>query len=428
MTKPTYHNAGGLSNKDTTQAPEITTPEPDSTNVPPARETELLRDMQHVSAVTADRTPAFLRFEGSPCEDELATPVTPTPAPAQVAYTSPLEPPDKHDQCAAIPAGSPNVIAHIAKNYKPFEEQAGSLPPDGCGQLNQAIYYAAIQGLAEGQTPEQVYDILYPAGLKAGRPATKLYREVWHAIEDAVRYLSGVATDIEKSRTRQPKPDWDRIVSTARANGKVSDLVRESKPVPTVFADVLDLWFKPGEWACLAGERHTASTRTVEDWKADGAPPPQLFVPNPMSAKHGRTREGTLSERTLENVGPRRILPVEFDFSPKAGPECARMLEHMQELGYSVKDVNAALHTHLDSMVPLGAAVDSGGKSIHGHYPCAHLSEEDLQRFKDYALVLGADPQVFVPNQLVRFPGGVRADNGKHQNLLYVNPEVMGHE
>lgn len=398
-----------------------------------------LLDLDHVSAsagalaaggdsdVTADRTPAFLPFEGSLCEDEPATPVTPAPAQAQVAYTSPLEPPEKHDQCAAIPVDTPNVIAHLAKNYKPFEEQAGSLPPDGCGQLNQAIFFAAIQGLAEGQTPEQVYDILYPAGLKAGRSATKLYREVWHAIESAARYLSGSDSGVEKYRTRQPKPDLDRVVSTALANGKVSDLVRESKPVPTVFADVLDLWFKPGEWACLAAERHTASTRTVEDWKAAGVPP-QLFIPNPMSAKHGRTRAGTLSERTLENVGPRRILPVEFDFSPKAGPECARMLEQMQELGYSVKDVNAALHTHLDSMVPLGAAVDSGGKSIHGHYPCAHLSEEDLQRFKDCALVLGADPQVFVPNQLVRFPGGVRADNGKAQNLLYVNPEVMRHE
>jgi hypothetical protein len=357
---------------------------------------------------------------------EPATPVTPAPA-QPVVYTSPLEPPERHDQCAAIPRGSPNVIAHLAKNYTPFAEQAGSLPPAGCSQLNQAIFFAAIQGLAEGQTPEQVYDILYPAGLKAGRPASELYREVWHAIENAVRYLSGPATDIGKSRSRQPRTDWDRIVSTARANGKVSDLVRESKPVPTVFADVLDLWFKPGELACLAGERHTASTRSVEDWKAIGLPP-QFFVPNPMSAKYGRTREGELSERTLENVGARRILPVEFDFSPKAGPECARMLEQMQELGYSVKDVNAALHTHLDSMVPLGAAIDSGGKSIHGHYPCAHLSEEDLQRFKDCALVLGADPQVFVPNQLVRFPGGVRADNGKAQNLLYVNPEVMRHE
>jgi hypothetical protein len=395
--------------------------------VPPAREAELLRDMQHVSAITVDRTPAFLRFENCPCEDEPATPITPAPA-LPIAYASPLEPPEKHDQREAIPVDIPNVIAHLAKNYKPFAEQAESLPPSGCGQLNQAIYFAAIQGLAEGRTPEQVNDTLYPVGLKAGRPATELYREVWHAIENAVRYLSGSATDIGKSRSRQPRTDWDRIVSVALANGKVSDLVRESKPVPTVFADVLDLWFRPGEWVCLATERNTpSSTRTVEDWKAAGLPP-QLFVPNPMSAKHGRTRAGELSERTLENVGPRRILPVEFDFSPKAGPECVRMLEHMQEHGYRVKDVNAALHTHLDSMVPLGAAVDSGGKSIHGHYPCAHLSEEDLQRFKDCALVLGADPQVFVPNQLVRFPGGVRADNGKVQSLLYVNPEVMRHE
>lgn len=375
------------------------------------------------SAVDIDRTPAWLRFAGAPCEGGFPSIMTVSPQ-KSAAHTSPLERPEEFDQCMAIPADCPNRIAHMARGFRSFMEQASSLPPHGSGKLNIALYYSAMQGLAELLLPVHVYDILHAAGLKAGRPASKLQREVWHAIESAIRYLSGFDTCIERSRAEQPKPDWDLIKLIALSNGKVSDLVEASRLSKPSLAEILDLWFKPGEWVCLAAERETASTRPVEDWKVTGVPA-QFFVPNPMSAKQGRTRAGTLSERALESVGPRRILPVEFDFSPKTGPECAQMLERVQERGFSVQDVNAALHLQLDSMVPLGAAVDSAGKSIHGHYPCAHLEEDDLQRFKEYAVLLGADPKVFVANQLVRFPGGTRADNGKVQKLLYVSPEVM---
>ena len=40
-----------------------------------------------------------------------------------------------------------------------------------------------------------------------------------------------------------------------------------------------------------------------------------FIVPNPMTTYAGHNQDGELSCRTLENTGPRRFLPLDFDFS-----------------------------------------------------------------------------------------------------------------
>ena len=435
MNKFNYHNAGGLSNTDTTRVPEITTPEPDSTNVLPARETELLRDMQYVSAVdaggsvtggdsdvTADRTPAFLRFEGSLCEDEPATPVTPTPAPAQVAYTSPLEPPDKHDPNSPIPANASNLIAFRARQRDSFAQKLAFLPSSG-GGLHDAIHYAVLAGLAEGMSPDAVAEAVFTAADGKGRPGGQLYSEIWRSVQSAVHYLSGSTGTAAASRPRKKEVDYGTIERTVLENPKLTDLIAGSEPMPSSRADVMGLLYPAGSLVCCGAAKDKFRTFPREAWQGN-LKDVQFVVPSPMSKKFGTTGDGNPSQKCNDNTGPRTFQVIEFDFKPEAKPECAVFVARMAAQGWSVMDINAGLHFQLQDYLPLVMAVSSGNASIHGWYRCGGLSETDIVRFQSYALGLGADPALFCRSQFTRFPGGVR-DNGNVQEILYWNPEAL---
>ncbi len=124
-----------------------------------------------------------------------------------------------------------------------------------------------------------------------------------------------------------------------------------------------------------------------------------------MSARTGRTKDGRISARTLENTGPRRFLIVEQDGG--------------------TPDEQAGILLHLAKKAPLALAVFSGKKSIHGWFYCQGQPEERLKSFMQYAVSLGADPATWTRCQLVRMPDGTR-DTGARQTIFYFNPEVIG--
>jgi hypothetical protein len=140
------------------------------------------------------------------------------------------------------------------------------------------------------------------------------------------------------------------------------------------------------------------------------------------------TQEGKLSSRSQDNVGPRQFLVIEFDFAEtdKNGRDttAAPMLRRLAASGVTIADLCAALHAELAKIRPITLVVHSGGKSLHGWYPCSGVDENVMLRFMRFAFSLGADRATWTRIQLVRMPDGVR-DNGTRQRILYFNPAVL---
>src|SRR5207245_6201927 len=103
----------------------------------------------------------------------------------------------------------------------------------------------------------------------------------------------------------------------------------------------------------------------------------------------GLTQEGKRSSRSQDNVGPRRFLVIEFDFEiDKDGREtsAAPMLRRLSAQGITIADLCAALHAELADIRPIALVVHSGGKSLHGWYPCAGVEEAVMHRFMRLAV------------------------------------------
>jgi len=96
--------------------------------------------------------------------------------------------------------------------------------------------------------------------------------------------------------------------------------------------------------------------------------------------------------------------------------------------GISVLDANVALLLELARRglprFPLALAVYSGGKSVHGWFPCEGITDEQLRPFMNRAVRLGADRATWTKCQLVRMPNGTRED-GKRQQVHFFAPEVI---
>ena len=172
--------------------------------------------------------------------------------------------------------------------------------------------------------------------------------------------------------------------------------------------ELVDALFPGNPLLCCARKvnEHYGTGRR-EEWRGQLAAF-QFIVPSPMTAEEGRTQDGKMSPRCLENTGPRRFLVIEFD--------------------RGATDTHAALLWHLARMAPLVLAVHSGGKSLHGWFACAGADEDTLLRFMRYAVSLGADPATWTRCQFVRMPDGLRPraeDWPVRQKVFHFNPHNL---
>lgn len=138
----------------------------------------------------------------------------------------------------------------------------------------------------------------------------------------------------------------------------------------------------------------------------------QFVVPNAMPAEEGIAKHGGLSPRCRDNAAKqRRFLVVEFD---QPGDE----------------DLQHALLWHLGQLAPLVLCVHSGKKSFHRWFFVEPQTEDWQRRFFRYAVALGADPQMWWPEQLSRMPNGKRRDADGSviapQPVLYFDPHCLG--
>lgn len=200
----------------------------------------------------------------------------------------------------------------------------------------------------------------------------------------------------------------DAIKAQGLTRADLMALSPDSVDTPT--NEVIRSFYHGDPLLCMAREGpQQARTRPLSHWLKHDLSHFALMVPSPMTALLGKTQDGKDSPRCLDNTGPRAYLVVEFDHKgmepAEAADLCAATFIHLRQQGY-----------------PLALAVHSGGKSVHGWFP---TRGRDIKSLWQACLKLGADPATKTLCQLIRVPGGTRADN-THQSILFYDRAVAG--
>ncbi len=239
------------------------------------------------------------------------------------------------------------------------------------------------------------------------------------------------------ARPKWPEPNLPEIEATCAAGPTLAALRKKS---PAVGCDrwrpggILKRLFPADALLCLALRQNLAVTLPLREWLT--YPPDQLqfIVPSPMLARTGQTQDGRDSYRSLNNVGPRRFLVCECDFSEfakdgKTQTVYTPLIRKLRGSGISARDMCASVLWRLAEQMPLAMVVFSGGKSLHGWFNVQGLPEGVVLRFMRAAVLLGADDATYTPVQLVRLPGGTRVSNagelGPRQSVEYFNVEAL---
>lgn len=277
-------------------------------------------------------------------------------------------------------------------------------PPAGSGVHREWMMRAAWGCRINGMTPEATCAELHARITRRPTPDDEIETAVEKVFEAGPMVLHRAT--LEAKSPRWPERDLEQIEAVSASGVTVADLW-ELSPVRlpgerSCTEEVLSALF-PGDPLLCAGSKSDFFTMALSEFAASAHALPQI-VPSPMLAKYGYTKQGRLSQHSLEATGSRRFLVIEGDGT--------------------TKDQQAAILLHLAEKAPhLALVVDSGGKSLHGWFYCAGVSDEKLAPFFRHACALGADTGLWTRSQFVRMPDGTR-DNGKRQSVLYFNPQV----
>jgi hypothetical protein len=223
--------------------------------------------------------------------------------------------------------------------------------------------------------------------------------EIWKAIRKAYSSTAEEHADVTSFTWADANEEAiNRILSQTAPAFAIA-------PVRVTAQDALNAIFQPDDLVCAGYSQAEGQTATLQEILSH-ADRLQFVVPNRMTARTGVNQQGGESFRCLANTGPREHIVIENDAATKE--EQARIL------------------SHLATILPLILVVDSGGKSLHGWFACAGLTETKQRLFMDYAAYLGADPHTWTRCQWVRMPGGTRYGAAgletRRQEILHFKP------
>lgn len=321
-----------------------------------------------------------------------------------------------------------------AENSKPDNNKPNRAP----GIPWQNLIVAIVIWLRQIQYPDQpppagagVHDWLFGIALRTREfPLESVRKFLEDRLADCDRYVP--AREIEealRNARKEPvpatvmadlgkrRPRWSPFDDDlSRRHSENPDALEELgssglvSPEEATPSALLPELFSKQELICVGDGDYRARTEPLSQLLNSGIVDrmPRI-VPNPMTREFGRTINKRLSARSLNNTGPRRYLVVEFD-----RPELTIM-----------RQASLLLHLSLEH-APLALVVHSGGKSLHGWFPCRGIAPRQQESFMDYAIRLGADPATWTRCQFVRMPGAVR-ETGAPQTVLYFNPETLLH-
>jgi hypothetical protein len=323
------------------------------------------------------------------------------------------------DSTIWLPPKSPEIMAAIGN-------VANSCPHSG---VHQWLFIAALKLHALNLSDPDIECVL--------EQATAGYHRAMkpNEIEDAVRNSRDHIGDPEYRPSPWPIRDYDEIFRVVSSGPSAADL-QARLPSPEDDENwaepVIDALFPGNPLLCVGKSTYDFRTKAREEWRG-WMRGQQLIVPSAMIAQFGTTKDGKKSEHCLSNTGERLFLGVEFDFKAitSAGDDWGGherwLMKWAKDKGKTEADLCAALHAHLSGYRRLALVVHSGGRSLHGWYPCQGETKERLERFMRFAVSLGADPATWTKSQFVRVPDGKR-NNGKRQRILYFNPAALSKE
>jgi hypothetical protein len=278
-----------------------------------------------------------------------------------------------------------------------------SNPPQSPGGFHNWVFRAARALWKCGRNEIDIRAILENAAATCGRYVSD--RE----IDDAIEHSRVNAFQLAPQKY-QAWPGVDReLRAKIIAGGDSLATLWEISPIRLDdnrrhTEALVDALFPGNPLLCCGKSNSDFDTKSRSEWRGQ-LRELALIVPNPMTARTGKTQDGKESAHALSNTAPRRFLVVEQDHG-------------------SVDEQSAILLHLATKQAPMVVALHSGGKSIHGWFYCAGQSEERLREFMRYAVSLGADSATWTRSQFVRLPDGTR-ENGERQTVYFFNPGVL---
>jgi hypothetical protein len=229
-------------------------------------------------------------------------------------------------------------------------------------------------------------------------------------------------------RPRWPPPDpglIDEIVSSRYdpAEPPLASLRAASKPIPVAVDDILKRLFAPRSLLCVGLAKNHCLVARLEKLRFCQRCP--FIVPNPMLGPFTRDAAGKRHERCLANTAERRFLVLDFDLR---GPAFEPILSRWAPYGVSPQMGMAILITQLTQSAhapPLSLVTHSGNHSLQAWFYCQGQPDQALGPWFGEAVRLGADPSGWTRCQYFRMPDARRADTGRIQEALFLNPEPI---
>jgi len=172
----------------------------------------------------------------------------------------------------------------------------------------------------------------------------------------------------------------------------------DSKP-----AEIINKLFEEEELVCC-GSVMKFRTLTAKEWISVPDIGDQI-VPNPSRVKVGTNMKGNPSQHCRDATGRRKYIVVESDDESLSFDEKASVLRYLRD----------------EAGAKLAMGVHTGGKSLHGWFKSTGDSHIDWE-FMRLACLLGADPRMWLPEQLARTPNAMRGQSDKKQKLYYFDP------
>ncbi|MDA8989421.1 hypothetical protein N9H22_03040 [Opitutales bacterium] len=170
--------------------------------------------------------------------------------------------------------------------------------------------------------------------------------------------------------------------------------------------ELLNLLYNPSDLICC-GSVKRFRTISACDWLCTNYWMGDQIVPNPSRVKLGVTLNNAnkLSAHSRDATGKRKYIVIESDDETLTLDEKASILRYLRD----------------EAGVKLRMVVHSAGKSLHGWY-VSDTDESMNWAFMDLACLLGADPRMWLPEQLARLPNAKRLQNQLIQKTFYFDP------
>jgi hypothetical protein len=196
---------------------------------------------------------------------------------------------------------------------------ASQLPPwlveelNSCPAAGNGVHrwmFDVMRQLHYHMPPEEIFSLIAAKTARCGRYVPEI--EITKAINDSAKVQwrpnSNGTSDHPHlaSQPKWPKPRMLQIRQIVNNGPGLADLVERS---PHRFDDqephteeIVDILFPGNPLLCIGKSQSLFATRRRETWRGRLAGMP-LMVPNPMLAVQAHTKEGKLSEHTLEATG-----------------------------------------------------------------------------------------------------------------------------